>query len=1207
MAPFNKVIGSHQFAYLSNRRMDHGICLLASAIQRSALNPDSKTGFLSVDFKGAFDSVHHNFLRKVLSAFGLGPNACNLLLALASNLKGTVITNDLLSAFFDIEKGLPQGSSLSALLFIISLEPLLRSSSRLSTSCDGVDFGIHLSAIIRYICFADDLTIPFNSLSQLDGWLLCLKRFSSFSGLCVNWEKSVIYLLGGSFWTSSPSGIITPSTSGQIFANAITSSFPLLPPSCIKIAGDFKYCGITFSITDLMGKDRSLTASCWATRIKAMGARASILKHKIHLLSFQHRANVALSRCLSTILFLAQTSVCPEKYLREAQQHMNYLVYKCRAPPALLRIVSLPPNHGGLGHVNVKLRFRAAAGMWIPQYINEMLSPCLDAIFSDGLIESLHQLNVPVLLINDCYKTRTSLIEAVITASGAYAARHSASSSSLCNVMFRHQHSPASLMPIFTHALRAFGNSGTCRSFISPGDDHHIDQLLADALDEPLHLNSMIDISSTDSAIPCGTRLHPRSMVLRFKGWWKLKHVIALDGTCSPWSVVTANYLASRCQNQWRVGFLPGSSSDNLLPRPGNNLACNAAWTQHTPKALQTLLATHALSSTRPLQIKKYGPALPIHLAITRRSSRPTLFPLCLPVYSPLVSSPRPEDVRMIPASAISTKDLYNSLVADSFRELHDVLASTPVIFQDNKGWHKSLQCTLNPFKHWRLLLLSVNRRGIPHFIRFSVLSVFFNILICRPAKAFGVDTFSASSNWSKCPLCNGELSPPHYLYICPGTSDFWVHILRILHAMVPTLSLPAPNILTAAHFCTAGLAFLHYDSWNSRDADTLISVFGHAYNAISTTRKKLLSTTSPTTLCTNLFNTFVLSFEKQIMRAVTTSNPHGNVTNPRLSITAAKAVAVPPALMVFDGHSFLTTYREGTAVSSHHKSVAPPCNAMASSAVDTFYPFAFFRTDVSVDSPMVQTRMPCLLWPRSGPSTDGSWLPFIQFSAGRRAPMIVPLPAPPLPHLPVILSTPPTLVPNLPGTAHLPPCFEHLPIGVLPPDCSLFHAATDGAALYNGSIYSRAACAAIFPSARHRDCSELVPWYLPATNNAGEILGVTRALLVARDEAPNKVCVIYTDSTTVMLGILRHAVRWRANPPLSSSLPMRSTFGRPGLGKENPALIPLYHGLGKALQGRITIFRHVAAHSGRTDFASVYNDLADKAATAALNEAGIG
>jgi hypothetical protein len=347
MAPFNKVIGSHQFAYLSNRRMDHGICLLASAIQRSALNPDSKTGFLSVDFKGAFDSVHHNFLRKVLSAFGLGPNACNLLLALASNLKGTVITNDLLSAFFDIEKGLPQGSSLSALLFIISLEPLLRSSSRLSTSCDGVDFGIHLSAIIRYICFADDLTIPFNSLSQLDGWLLCLKRFSSFSGLCVNWEKSVIYLLGGSFWTSSPSGIITPSTSGQIFANAITSSFPLLPPSCIKIAGDFKYCGITFSITDLMGKDRSLTASCWATRIKAMGARASILKHKIHLLSFQHRANVALSRCLSTILFLAQTSVCPEKYLREAQQHMNYLVYKCRAPPALLRIVSLPPNHGG--------------------------------------------------------------------------------------------------------------------------------------------------------------------------------------------------------------------------------------------------------------------------------------------------------------------------------------------------------------------------------------------------------------------------------------------------------------------------------------------------------------------------------------------------------------------------------------------------------------------------------------------------------------------------------------------------------------------------------------------------------------------------------------------------------------------------------------------------------------------------------------------
>jgi hypothetical protein len=58
----------------------------------------------------------------------------------------------------------------------------------------------------------------------------------------------------------------------------------------------------------------------------------------------------------------------------------------------------------------------------------------------------------------------------------------------------------------------------------------------------------------------------------------------------------------------------------------------------------------------------------------------------------------------------------------------------------------------------------------------------------------------------------------------------------------------------------------------------------------------------------------------------------------------------------------------------------------------------------------------------------------------------------------------------------------------------------------------------------------------------------------------------------------------------------------KPVLGlSESKHLASLIQELGKVLRGHTTIFCHVASHTGKGDFASYYNDLADKAATAAL------
>ena len=141
-----------------------------------------------------------------------------------------------------------------------------------------------------------------------------------------------------------------------------------------------------------------------------------------------------------------------------------------------------------------------------------------------------------------------------------------------------------------------------------------------------------------------------------------------------------------------------------------------------------------------------------------------------------------------------------------------------------------------------------------------------------------------------------------------------------------------------------------------------------------------------------------------------------------------------------------------------------------------------------------------------------------------------------------------------------------------------------------------------VFPTRRDLDSSGRVPRTFKATNNAGELTGATRGLLIAAQEAPTCVPVLLTDSAMLILGVLRHAPYWRDS--LSTGTATRPAGARPlpqvRAGESRP-LAPLMRDLGLALRGRATVIHHVASHSGRDDFASHYNDLADRAAEAAL------
>ena len=85
-----------------------------------------------LDMEKAFDRVEWNWLFKVLKGFNFGNRFISWLETLYKHAKCNIMTNGVQSEYFSISRGIRQGDALSALLYIIQSEPLLKKSESLT-------------------------------------------------------------------------------------------------------------------------------------------------------------------------------------------------------------------------------------------------------------------------------------------------------------------------------------------------------------------------------------------------------------------------------------------------------------------------------------------------------------------------------------------------------------------------------------------------------------------------------------------------------------------------------------------------------------------------------------------------------------------------------------------------------------------------------------------------------------------------------------------------------------------------------------------------------------------------------------------------------------------------------------------------------------------------------------------------------------------
>ena len=137
----HNILYDHQYGFRKQHSTEHAVLEL---VDRTTIALDKGETPINIflDLSKAFDTLDHNILLNKLNYYGIQSTALNLFKSYLHNRKQFVIVNNAKSRTQHITTGVPQGSILGPLLFIIYINDLPNAST-----------------IFNFTMYADDTTL----------------------------------------------------------------------------------------------------------------------------------------------------------------------------------------------------------------------------------------------------------------------------------------------------------------------------------------------------------------------------------------------------------------------------------------------------------------------------------------------------------------------------------------------------------------------------------------------------------------------------------------------------------------------------------------------------------------------------------------------------------------------------------------------------------------------------------------------------------------------------------------------------------------------------------------------------------------------------------------------------------------------------------------------------------------------------------------
>ena len=169
-----------QFGFRENHRTSDSLFILKAMINKYLHKNKRKLYFCFVDFKKAFDSVWRDGLLYKLAEIGIGKFLYHTIKNMLDKTQIAIKVGNKHSEFFEIQRGVKQGDSISPTLFNIFINDL--SSNFNLMGCNPPKL---LNSSIGSLSFADDLLIISESKEGLQNSVDKLNTF------CENWQLTL--------------------------------------------------------------------------------------------------------------------------------------------------------------------------------------------------------------------------------------------------------------------------------------------------------------------------------------------------------------------------------------------------------------------------------------------------------------------------------------------------------------------------------------------------------------------------------------------------------------------------------------------------------------------------------------------------------------------------------------------------------------------------------------------------------------------------------------------------------------------------------------------------------------------------------------------------------------------------------------------------------------------------------------------------------